>query len=559
MRKLRRLLCALCVLGLGGASCTGQVGVSGEFGSGDGDDPRAAGLASGEVPACAEMGALLPPQLRRLTPLQYRNTLEATFGPVFGERDFPDFQDDYPTVGLANDPARLRVTTVSIDSIYTAARAAAVTIAAEHAPVSDCIAATGDACFETLADELGASLWRRPITDDERADLVAGVQAVAATTGTRTQQMDLLLQALLMSPNMLYRTEVGDGGGELLQLSGYEVASLLSYTLTDAPPDAELRGLAQGDALYDPDTLVAQAQRLIGGGAFAASMQAFLWDYLKLDNIHTVGKEASLGLTPAARQALADSAAATLTARLSAPDAALMDVFRGQDFAMNAEAAVFFGVDDALADGMTEVQTSVDEREGILTHPAFLAVHAGTGNTGIVKRGVFTLKQLLGYDLPDPPDNVMGVDPGELPDFDPDATSSRELLELTHSRQERCRACHVVIDPAGFGFENFGPVGRFRLTEKQDVTIDASGEIDLGDETLSFDDSVGYMRALAESSAMRRAVLGNYFAYVLGRQASDCEMRRLDEQVTMAGDRLQALAENIILTDSFAVRQQEQP
>lgn len=539
--------------------CTGQVVGAGTAGEGVADTPGAGtGLSIDELPACAGEGGLLPPQLRRLTPLQYGNTLRATFGDAIGPEQLPDFQDDNPTVGLANDPARLRVTTVSIDAIYAAARSASVAIAGQHAPVSDCIGDSDDACFEALADELGASLWRRPMEPEERADLLSGLDAVAAAGGTRAQQMDLLLQALLMSPNTLYRTEVGGGSGALRQLSGYELASLLSYTLSDGPPDAELMALADGEALYDADTLMAEAQRLMTGERFAQSVAAFFWDYLKLDNIHTVAKDERLGLTPDARADLAQSAEASLLSRLSDADAPFMDVFRGQDFEMNAGAAAFFGVDSAPAGAQSTVRAPADEREGMLTHPAFLAVHAGRGNSGIVKRGVFTLEQLLGYDLPDPPDNISGVDPGELPDYDPDTTSSRELLKLTHSRQERCMSCHQIIDPAGFGYEQYDAVGRYRTTEKQDVPIDASGELALAGEALQFDDSVGYMRAMADSAAMRRAVLKNYFAYAMGRPASDCEMERFDGAVGSAGDQLRALAENIVLTDSFIVREEQQ-
>ena len=506
--------------------------------------------------ACAAQGALLPPQLRRLTAVQYRNTLEAAFGTIFGVDDLPDFQDDYPTVGLANDPARLHVTTVSVDSIYAAARSASTTISTQDARVVDCLEQADQVCFGAMVDDLGQALWRRPVSAQERADLLDAIASVASETGTRAQQMELLLQALLMSPNTLYRTEVGDGPGELTQLTDYELASLLSYTLTDAPPDAELLDLAARGSLNDPDVMAEQTERLMGSQAFTDSLVAFFSDYLKLDNIHGVGKADQFGLTAEARSALSDSARATLRSRLSGSDASFMDVFHGQDFEMNAAAAPFFGVEDALGEELQTVQTPATEREGILTHPAFLSVHAGNGNTGIVKRGVFALKQLLGYDLPDPPDNIQGVAEDELPEFDPDQTSSRELLQLTHSRQDRCNACHRVIDPAGFGFENWDPVGRFRLTEKQDVPIDASGEIVLGQETLTFEDGVDYLRPLAQSSAMRQSVLQAYFAYAMGRSASDCELQRFDQAVGSASDRLAALAQNLVQTDSFAVREQ---
>jgi len=522
----------------------------------DGTDPD--GVAPGEMPECTGDSRLLRPQVRRLTPLQHRNTLESAFGMTFADDALPNFEDANPTIGLANDPRKMGVTTVTIDSVYSSVRSVASTVTAQYPPVVDCLAAAGTQCFADVIDSVGLALWRRPVLDSERDELLAGVDAVALETGTRTEQMQFVLQALLMSPNMLYRTEIGDGPGELTQLSSYELASLLSYTLGERPPDAELIALADSDALRDPDTLQAQTERLMDDPRFADSLAAFLWDYLKLENIDDVPKADRYGLTFAARVALGESARATLMAKLRAPDADLMDVFRGQDFQMNAEAAAFFGSSDpALTGEHTAVTADDAQREGILSHPAFLAVHAGEGSTGIVKRGVFTLEQLLGFDLPDPPDNVSGVELADLPEFDPETTSSRELHEITHSRQARCASCHVAIDPAGFGYENWDPVGRFQLTEKQDVTIDASGEYTVGEETFAFLDSVDYVRVLADSPSMRSTVLLNYFTYAMGQSGDGCEVLEFDEAVSSEGDGLRALAGNIVQTASFGEREAE--
>lgn len=508
------------------------------------------------VDPCAEAQPLLQPQLRRLTRTQYENTLEAVFGPIAAD-DLPSFGDDNPTIGLANDPSKLRITTVSIDSVYASAQAVSEHARSTHRTVIDCLGDSDGACFTEVIDELGSGLWRRPVTDEERGALLEGITEVANETGTRAEQMDFLLQSLLMSPNTLFRTEVGDGPGAMAQLSSYELASLLSYSLWDAPPDAELLTLAASGAIRDPDTLRAQTARLAADPRFSASVAAFFWDYLKLGNIYTVDKIEEFGLDEAAREALAQSALGTLRSKLT-PEAKYMSVFEGQDFQLNAGSAPFFGLDgSSLSNDLSPVSTNAQVRDGILTHPAFLSVHAGRGNTGIVKRGVFTLEQLLGFELPDPPDNIEPVPDEELPDFDPERTSTRDILQITHSGQARCRFCHEVIDPAGFGFENFDPVGRFRVEEKQAVPIDASGTyaIHTGEE-LTFDNSLEYMKTLANSDAMQKTVLEYYFEYVMGQSGGGCEAHRFAERVHMASDSVRALAESIVQTDSFGVRQQ---
>lgn len=508
-------------------------------------------------PRCTGDSAKLEPQLRRLTAKQYRNTLTAAFGSIDGVA-LPDFEDDNPTIGLANDPSKLEITTVSIDSLYASTQALAEHVIATG-PIAACIEDTEDTCFGEVIDTYGKKLWRRPVSAEERTDLLEGVAAVAMETATRAEQMSFVIQALVMSPNTLFRVELGAGPNPTKQLTDHELASLLAYTLWDEPPDDALMAAADQGTLSEPTTFEAQTRRMIADDRFTRALAAFYWDYLNLENILTVPKAEELGLTPEARAALATSAEQTLLEMLSAPDAAVMSVFGGQTFAVDATSAPFFGMDPAgLTATPTPVQVNAAEREGILTHPAFLAVHAGQGNTGIVKRGVFTLEQLLGYDLPDPPDDITSVDPAELPPFDPDQTSTREIFRMTHSAQARCMFCHDIIDPAGYGYENYDPVGRFRLTEKQDVPIDASGVLEVNGETLRFADGPEYMRALASSTSMREKVLASYFEYALGQRGDGCEIEAFRAKVGEANDDVRVMAETLVNTDSFAVREEEQ-
>src|SRR5690606_26349670 len=72
--------------------------------------------------------------------------------------------------------------------------------------------------------------------------------------------------------------------------------------------------------------------------------------------------------------------------------------------------------------------------------------------------------------LDPPPADVMF----ELPV--PDASSTARERFSEHSSNPSCKGCHELMDPLGFGFENFDTLGRFRATESGQ-TIDASGSI----------------------------------------------------------------------------------
>ena len=56
----------------------------------------------------------------------------------------------------------------------------------------------------------------------------------------------------------------------------------------------------------------------------------------------------------------------------------------------------------------------------------------------------------------------------------PDA-SDRRILEI-HRERPACAGCHRVMDPIGFGLENFDQTGRWRDMIRKDP-VDASGEL----------------------------------------------------------------------------------
>ena len=57
----------------------------------------------------------------------------------------------------------------------------------------------------------------------------------------------------------------------------------------------------------------------------------------------------------------------------------------------------------------------------------------------------------------------------------PDHASDRRILEI-HRERPQCAGCHRVMDPIGFGLENFDQQGRWRDKAGKDQ-VDASGEL----------------------------------------------------------------------------------
>ena len=176
-----------------------------------------------------------------------------------------------------------------------------------------------------------------------------------------------------------------------------------------------------------------------------------------------------------------------------------------------------------------------------------------------MKRGVFTLEQLLCVELDAPPADISEAE--DVPeDFDDATSTSREVLTVRHSSQATCVGCHRIIDPAGFGFENYDGAGRFRTVEKGDVQIDASGELAVHGETLSYENSIGYIDALVGSEALRSCLSDQFFTYVLGEEPRLAEREALYQAFDSSDGSVETMFQSIVSTPSFTARKpQEQP
>ena len=94
--------------------------------------------------------------------------------------------------------------------------------------------------------------------------------------------------------------------------------------------------------------------------------------------------------------------------------------------------------------------------------------------------------------LPPPPANLDTSPPAT----DADGTTREKYA--VHSSLPECASCHDMIDPIGFGFENYDHLGRFR-TEEVGQPVDASGDVD----GRSFDGVADLAELLVEEDRFR--------------------------------------------------------
>ena len=123
---------------------------------------------------------------------------------------------------------------------------------------------------------------------------------------------------------------------------------------------------------------------------------------------------------------------------------------------------------------MKKVPLTDPNRGGILTMPAVLAATSFPNRTSPVKRGVWVLEQVLGENIPSAPPDVPTLEKQNQ-----NAVKNLSLRQRTelHRSNTVCANCHQLLDPIGFGLENFDAIGRWRDKDDFGKPIDSEGEL----------------------------------------------------------------------------------
>lgn len=440
------------------------------------------------------------------------------------------------------------------------------------------------ACQAELLSGLGARLFRRELTSDERSDLA---ELLPLAHGESQTVLELTLAALLNAPGFLYRTELGVRRAELdpeglpadvaalppetFVLTGDELAAWLSYGLTGAPPDEVLsQASARGELLFT-DNIRAQAARLLDRPSAAVHMGGFASDWLEVGAISSAGKSAEL-FPEFDRELRADLLTEVETTFLEVlyGGQTVERLFVSPTVQVNARLASFYGLDASLASaGFTAVDAG-PHRGGLLQTGAFLAVHAGFEESSPIQRAVSIRRRFMCQDIPPPGDAIVtsGRDDALAAVFadytqqEIEALTTREFVELQTS-PEACAQCHAtMINPLGVGLEAFDAVGRHRATQKG-KPIDARGALigvtDILDtsERLEFDGARELSEILAaqlETSRCLAAKALTYVASVEPSAAAECVVAPLSERLH-EGAPLRTLFEELGTLETVRFRQ----
>ncbi|HWP07308.1 MAG TPA: DUF1588 domain-containing protein [Polyangiaceae bacterium] len=359
--------------------------------------------------------------------------------------------------------------------------------------------------------------FRRPAAQDE-LDAYGAIFDLGASGGDAALGFRSVLRALLTSPNFLYRTEIGtDAAAKDFQLTSYEVASLLSYSLLDTPPTADLLGAAKRGELTSPSTLATAVTSLLTTPEATAELQTFALEWLKIYKYET---KLSADEPPYpqkdttrfpgydnVRQAMFDESTAFL--KTQAGPTGTLSALLTTPLPMPTGALGNFYTSDATG-------SAGGTRTGVLALGTVLSLRAKETSTSPTQRGLFVRDRFLCQEihLPDiaPPD-ISETQARIMP------KTTRELYEQ-HAAQASCRSCHSLLDSVGFNFEDLDAAGRFR-TQENGVAIDTSGDLLNTDVDGPMANHTELARALAKSEWVRECVARQAFRFYFGEVEAD--------------------------------------
>jgi hypothetical protein len=188
-------------------------------------------------------------------------------------------------------------------------------------------------------------------------------------------------------------------------------------------------------------------------------------------------------------------------------------------------------------------------RAGLVTQASFLAMTGRDQGTSAIGRGKWVREALLCETLPAPPPNIP-----ELPEPKP-GQSERDRLAM-HREDVSCAPCHRLLDPVGFGLEQYDAIGGLRMRDASGNALTGKGEL-VGFDVPAFEGGVGLARKLAESPRSTACTVERILEYAVGRSAlpeDDCLEAQLAARFEASGHDLRETLLWFVRSDAFRTR-----
>jgi hypothetical protein len=520
-----------------------SAGCFGNIGGGDGDDgPTIDPEVANEVAVSG---------LRRLTAQEYKATVFDLLGfdPVGVENILP--QD--PLLPFDNDFTKQNPSKALIEAAELIAgdiAAQLVLDTALRAKVVPCTpaSATDASCFKQFIETFGRRALRRPLSPSEVERFGA---LLTSENNDFWLSVDSGIRAFLQHPEFLYRVEIGEPVASdpgVYQLNDYEVATRLSYFIIGSTtPDWLLDEVAAG-ALKTNDGVASAAGKLFQDDRARTRVARFhaLW----------LGYT-SIGAPDGLREAMKAETDALVNRVVFDEKQDWVNILLSDETWVTPELATHYGIDAPTgAEGW--VSYGDTGRKGLLSQASFLSTVSKFGDTSPTQRGLLIRTRLFCETInPPPPELNVNID---MPpqSSDPNACKNERYNMTT---QDACKGCHALMDPIGFGLENYDALGQYRDTElnKPECVIDGQGAME-GVGTFKGPGELADL--VAANEGLDACVARQLYRYAvgkteLGKEDNAILLRLVEDASGDTGLRLDTLILDYVRSEAFRFRREE--
>ena len=495
----------------------------------------------------------VPPEaaMHRLTRSQYENTLLDLFGPIELP---PDLETDALLHGFSNvAAASATISPLAAEQFEAAAYHVIAQVFGDvvrRQQLVGCTPTTGDdACTRGFLEDFGLRAWRRPLAADE----IDEITTLTATLGDKLDDpwkgLEFGVAALLQSPHFLFRVEQGSPHPERpeqLVLTGWEVATRLSYLVWNSTPDDELLAAAERGDLASAEGIAAEAERLLEAPRARRALLHFYGEFLNLQRLADLTKNVEVypQMSTTLGHSMRREIEKTFEHLVFEEDGDVRQLLDSKVTFVNAELAELYGLPTKERAAWWQVVWDEDSpRAGLLGTAGILALYAHNTATSPTLRGKFIRMNVLCQDIPAPP-------PGVVTSLDGagDAKTMRDKL-AAHREDPTCAACHDKMDPLGLGLENFDAIGAYRTTENG-YPIDATGDLD----GQPFDGARDLAEMLATMPEVGSCVARRFYRHGLGHleeRAEEPAIEALAARFAEGGYRVKDLVAQLVVSDAF--------
>lgn len=337
-------------------------------------------------------------------------------------------------------------------------------------------------CLSEFIPVFGRKAFRRPLKIEE----IASFQKMI-TASDLNLSLQRIVARFIRSPDFVFKIETGAVvENSRIRLTDYEIASRISYATIASMPDSELSAAADAGELQSLDKISYHVERLLNTSRGQEKMKVFFHDWLRLGEVKQPnGLWANFAMLLDYRDSngpLYTSNRMDTSYRKETEDFIKGIIWQRKGsfkdlmslrvaYPREIRTAKVYGVSLSAEDYNNHAlqldgsERAAPDHPGLLTRVALLS--SSSSHPNAIMRGVNIKRRILCDEIPSPDFSIVTDRVSDLDKLDPTHSHYPNhflISKLTSSNS--CIGCHSQINPVGYLFESYNPLGQKSLTQK---------------------------------------------------------------------------------------------